>query len=99
MLHRRKTSVTVFEDLDEDGESVLDALMERLQAPDSDEESARVTFSTRMFGDVVRKKDREPPTQAPRYVLVIDGYIHALRTADGGHSAQKAPPSRNQGPH
>jgi hypothetical protein len=80
MLHRRSTPVTVFEDLHEDGESVLDQLMERLQAPDSDEELPEATLSTRMFGACERKRGREPLTQAPRYVLVIDDCSHALRT-------------------
>ncbi len=80
MLYRRRTSVTVFEDLDDDGESVLDTLMARLQEPDSDEEPAQATLSTLMFGESVKKKSREPLTQAPRYVLVIDDCSHALRT-------------------
>ena len=80
MLHRHQTPVTLFGDLEEDGESVLEALMHRLQVPDSDEELQQAPFSTRMFGDQVRKRGREPLTQSPRYVLVIDDMSHALRS-------------------
>jgi hypothetical protein len=79
LLHRRHTSVTVFEDLWEDGESMLDQLMERLQAPDSEEEIPEATLTTRMFGVAHKKRGREPLTQAPRYVLVLDDCSHALR--------------------
>ena len=81
LQHRRHTPVTVFEDLHENGDSVLDQLMEGLQTPDSDEEPPQATLTTRMFGDDrARKRGREPLTQAPRYVLVIDDCSHALRS-------------------
>jgi hypothetical protein len=80
LLHRRQTPVTMFEDLNEDGESVLDQLMDRLQAPDSEEEIPEATLTTRMFGVTQKKRGREPLTQAPRYVLVIDDCSHALRS-------------------